>query len=252
VPNYVRNEVRFYGTEETLKEIQKVCNNMDFDKIMPMPETLNIISGRTAELSSICYLLFTNNITDMDDEKVAQAKDFIEGFPINGTVSESSPFGERSKDISYLYSDSPNNPKCQADVLALGEIVENNKVLYGTTDWYYWRINNWGTKWNPDDCEMVYPDENESLTYYFETPWSMPFGIMTKILEKCKSLEFSMTWAFADEDIGNNCGRFRKDIDDHNVDDIVMDHEDDTRFALNLWGFPEDYYDYDEEEDEVP
>jgi hypothetical protein len=39
------------------------------------------------------------------------------------------------------------------------------------TDWYSWRVENWGTKW---DCDTNYIDENngQSLSVGYITAWA--------------------------------------------------------------------------------
>ena len=48
-----------------------------------------------------------------------------------------------------------------------------NQKKYGFSDWYGWRVANWGTKW---DARVVeYDDHNPNETYVmFETAWSPP------------------------------------------------------------------------------
>ena len=48
-----------------------------------------------------------------------------------------------------------------------------NKKKYGFSDWYGWRVSNWGTKW---DARVVeYDDHNPNETYVmFDTAWSPP------------------------------------------------------------------------------
>lgn len=52
--------------------------------------------------------------------------------------------------------------------------AETAKLLvraYGDTDWYNWRVKNWGTKWNvnPDSGNLGF-GENE-ISYSFDTAW---------------------------------------------------------------------------------
>ena len=54
-----------------------------------------------------------------------------------------------------------------------------NKDKYGHTDWYGWRVENWGCKWDVDRTnvtgESVDVTETEtSVSLCFDTPWAPP------------------------------------------------------------------------------
>ena len=66
---------------------------------------------------------------------------------------------------------------------------------------YYWRIKNWGTKWN---AKAVYSDDNGYMD--FDTAWSTPLPIIKRLSELFKDIEFSVR--FADEDFGYNVGEY--------------------------------------------
>lgn len=67
-------------------------------------------------------------------------------------------------------------------------------------DWYNWRIENWGTKWNSSE---VWEFE-EGFT--FNTAWSTPFNLLVGLSKKYPNVEFNIR--FADEDFGYNVGEF--------------------------------------------
>ena len=79
---------------------------------------------------------------------------------------------------------SPNTDKELAEVL---------KEKYGAEDWYQWRLNNWGTKWNlSPDIEW---DVHKGLVILlFDTAWSPPLIIMKALGIKFPNLSFSMTY----------------------------------------------------------
>lgn len=55
-----------------------------------------------------------------------------------------------------------------------------NQEKYGFTDWYGWRVDNWGTKWGAGSCELK-EREDGKLLMYFETAWSIPEKIFTEL-----------------------------------------------------------------------
>lgn len=67
--------------------------------------------------------------------------------------------------------------------------------------WYYWRIENWGTKWNASG------GYSDGAGYFmFDTAWSTPVPIIKRLSELFKDIEFSVR--YADEDFGYNVGEY--------------------------------------------
>lgn len=61
----------------------------------------------------------------------------------------------------------------------------NPKLIkkFGADNWYDWKNNNWGTKWDTYDGDMDTP-ASEELTCNFQTAWNLPepiFVIMAKL-----------------------------------------------------------------------
>lgn len=73
-----------------------------------------------------------------------------------------------------------------------------NEEKYGYPTWYEFALENWGTKWNAYD---VIVDED---FIQFDTAWATPEPIIAKLSEMLPRA--TITVAFADEDIGYNCG----------------------------------------------
>ena len=64
------------------------------------------------------------------------------------------------------------------------DAIEKFKTLHGARDWYDWRINNWGTKWDVQDIDVKETDNiDDNLVAYvftFDTAWAPPeIGIET-------------------------------------------------------------------------
>ena len=59
---------------------------------------------------------------------------------------------------------------------------------YEYSDWYHWRLANWGTKWdlNPDSMflsEMIVNDDNASFSISYDTAWSPICDFWLKVSE---------------------------------------------------------------------
>jgi hypothetical protein len=71
---------------------------------------------------------------------------------------------------------------------------------YGYNNWYDWRYEHWGTKWNADE---VYICDNEIT---FNTAWCNPQPVMVALSRKYPDIQFDIK--FADEDFGHNVGTY--------------------------------------------
>lgn len=96
-------------------------------------------------------------------------------------------------------------------------------------DWYKWRNEFWGTKWNAYDRYSMIGDN--TLTLVFSTAWSTP----ERVIKRLHLLGFDFELKFADEDYGSNCGIMQYDaklnIFTRNESSII----DTTEFAEELW-----------------
>ena len=209
MPNWCSNYVTFKGETEKIKKVEEFCRGMDFNKIVPMPEELGIISGTMAALA----LKVFNG--DPPDEYELQ---HLNRLPIHGERTADEPFGERSADLSYLWTKKKiegeitkeklieasraQEPKSQGDLYELGRIMNDNMKKYNAKDWYDWRYDNWGTKWNAS--EVYSENKGEELNYSFETPNNPPDMIMEIISEYIVRLSgISMKWSYSIEDCGS-------------------------------------------------
>ena len=66
----------------------------------------------------------------------------------------------------------------------------------GRTDdrWYDWRVQNWDTKWDAYDVEVVDPDP-ENMEIEFNTAWAPPEAICHALREKYEDT-VSISWFF--------------------------------------------------------
>lgn len=167
----------------------------DFNKIVPMPESLNITSGSLGEMGQ--QLLFGTGKYSFMGMKELQ---------------------ERFSKLSL---------KDQKEAVELGIQYQDNIKNYGHATWYDWAIENWGTKWNATSCEKI--SEN---VYEFETAWS---GVpdMIKLMSK-EFPDVKFTYEFSDEDTGANCGigTFSNGEDDFRMIENYSDKAYELAFKL--------------------
>ncbi len=188
MPNYVKNILTFTGDSQTIEKLFKTVktkeSDFDFNTIIPMPESLNIESGSSSELSYdyICYLKskkMTDNLARLYQRYANQCEANKENLTDIG-------FEEYLKKHYYLN-------------LSLGEQVYKNVEKYDYKDWYDWSRKVWGTKWNAMVAEKI--NENK---IDFDTAWTAPFPVMMKLSAMFPTITIHHQWA--DEDIGANTG----------------------------------------------
>lgn len=113
-------------------------------------------------------------------------------------------------------------------------------------DWYGWRIQNWGTKWDAYDVNKLEKKTNEDGTLYFrytfDTAWNPPYKWIEAIAKKCPNTNVELYWA--DEDLPQS-GWF-KIINNQLTEEFFS--EDNLVNALNFLNeyFPDKYELYQE------
>lgn len=113
---------------------------------------------------------------------------------ITGPIEKLNEFYEFNKSLGINNSE---NEDMELDFSkAIPEPEYNNKSenesLNGSPDWYEWRVNNWGTKWNAYDIN-VNKNEDE-LYYYFNTAWSHPIEWYKKVFSMFPELDASIIY----------------------------------------------------------
>lgn len=188
MPNHITNILTITGEKEQVETCIKAIRGsedeqyIDFNKIVPMPETLHITSGSSVDNAI--------DIIQNNDEKFKMMLEYPwakeEGIK---TIEEL-----KSKIKARL---------SQKDFDEARMAIENEKK-YGFRDWYSWSNANWGTKWNAYD--QLIEDGN---VIKFDTAWASPYPVMEKLAQMFPNLHFCVE--YADEDLGSNCGTYEFD-----------------------------------------
>lgn len=174
MPNYVMNILKIGGDIEKIDEVLRAVQkddvgfgSLDFNKIIPMPESLKMECGSQQKKGPAAY---TDYVTKNNQSEQHYRK---------------------------------RHPEITDEVWAMGKQSYENFQKYGAPTWYEWRNAHWGTKWNAfEEGVPVLTDFDRTLS--FRTAWSMPEPILLKLSEMMPEAEAGIMWA--DEDIGRNCG----------------------------------------------
>lgn len=185
--------------------------SFDFNKIAPMPKSLDIEDGNTMFDCIICYLT-DRFIAVSDPNIVSPALDTVarktqeictcgcsftdkntEYIRVQMRQAYVSFFGGDVVDGVYVPAPIKRGHMSLNDAYEKGKIYTENYQKYGYPTWYGWCNRNWGTKWNAYDCSTI--DEN---TVYFNTAWTYPDAILQKLAKMYPDIPFEH-W-YADED----------------------------------------------------
>lgn len=107
------------------------------------------------------------------------------------------------------------------------------KELNGTTspsedgeDWYTWRVNNWGTKWDVDNEGLEFQDHGDGtseITGWFDSAWSPPVGAYEKFcddMDNCSidawyeegGMDFAGHWHDGQDDFLDGISDYARDV----------------------------------------
>lgn len=225
MPNHVANYITIKGDEQRIHEMLESIKNdefglgtVDFNKILPMPESLKIVSVFKAKNGLKAY------------------QDFIKVYTLANTRKDLDLLNipiENEKAFLRMRTDIPK------DEWELGRQAFQNIQKYGSPTCYEWCKNNWGTKWNAYGYE---PGTNysESETLYFQTANLAPHPFLEKLAEMYPEISFEHEWA--DDDIGQNCGR-RSYEDGIRMEEYTpKSQREAVEFYMRLWDCePEDF-----------
>ena len=231
MPNYITNHISMEGSDSDIEAVINFLRNdeedvaVDFNNVIPMPESLNMTSGSIEDQAIAVYMYRVRK----NDNKIVRIFNY--------------PWVEKAG-ISTLDELCEKFENDNPDIVALGEKYVNNIEQHGHSTWYGWCCDNWGTKWNALDAW------SSGNTIGFETAWSGVPDIMEKISEKFPNIKFTYRWA--DEDFGCNLGELvlkGGKIIDTNIPSPCSDEA--YEMAADILGYdPRDEWDEEEEEEE--
>ena len=250
MPNWVINKVKFSSRgKEIIDKITSTNNDeeyVDFNKIIPMPKTLNITSGGN-DRDAMQYALLKMDTLQLKQtiEKLKETSTSFYGNYFEKIYSCKKYTLEELEKVAKEFEEKLNSGKQDRfnevdykelgvnNLEDLGNAYINNILQYGADSWYDWCCENWGTKWNASDTYII--DDNE---IEFSTAWSCPLNIFKELSKQFSGVEIAVD--FADEDIGSNCGKITF-LNGETEEYIDMDGN--TDFALEVWGYDkEEYY----------
>lgn len=184
----ITNRLLFSGKAERIAELfeniksdKDGIGTLDFNKLIPMPEELNIECGSIA------------------DRGFAHYKDFVSSYALSKGITGIDYLNIPEESEEHYLKYFINIPKEEWE---LGKKAYRNQMKYGARDWYHWAIQNWGLKWSAYGFKA--PEAREPNKIIFDTPDYAPHKIIWMIAEKYPDVEITHEWT--SEALGTYCG----------------------------------------------
>lgn len=249
--NHVKTLIEVAGAQKDLDEmlsfVKSDQSDFDFNKIIPMPKSLNVCAGsRTNALMNLVRAVASckyGHSRDFDKLMKNPQPMWTNGEPAL-SLEEFMNLGEPPIDkLEYLF-DGMTAPKTPADAFWLGTIMLQNQADYGYPNWYEWRKNKWRTK---GIAAFVQVERNgsECVQIGFETARAFPALIVETLCKKYPQLHFE-GW-YSDED---SCGMSGHWDFEEELGGYIFAETSNNEIHKKCWGFyPENDEDSESELD---
>ena len=214
MPNWCWNNLAVSGEKEDMEKFyDSLSKNKDgsiefsFNDILPMPESLDIVSGSNVDWAvRVLEAEYQNNWDKIDH--LIKNPAWVQGTPIKSWMSKDE---KRNVMLAHLKS------KLSEKDLEMGETHLTNIEKYGHGNWYDWRCSNWGTKW---DCSEPYINyaEDDGFGVGFESAWAPPVGVIQAIGKKFPNLNVELEYSESGMGFGGTLGFQGGEYYDHEAD----------------------------------
>lgn len=85
-----------------------------------------------------------------------------------------------------------SNDESIEPTLDFNKIVPEPRWEEDSDEWYAWRNQNWGTKWNASEVDTT--NEPEEIIYGFSTAWGPPIEFLETAAKKFPNLYFNLAF----------------------------------------------------------
>jgi hypothetical protein len=152
---------------------------LDFNKIVPMPGTLNVEEGSVGDEALVAFYGAEGNKMLLKGSSIGFAGQIVADLCRRHDVGTQEELQEKML---------REHPGCKQ----LADTYAENIRLYGHKTWYNWSCEHWGTKWNASDPVVRTRETKRGMTAIldFETAWSQPTPVMHALVGKFPKLAF--------------------------------------------------------------
>ena len=88
------------------------------------------------------------------------------------------------------------DPRYSPAKLTSDELLESltNKEESPMPNWWHWRINNWGTKWDVPPNDVTITEKKSCTVIDFDTAWSYPIGCIFALSMKFPTVKMKIAY----------------------------------------------------------
>ncbi|GEM_PF-1189870 len=264
--NSVKNELHFEGKPEKIAELlegirplqqseDEECNLIDFNRLIPMPQELNLDAGGCEYGAIRAYLSAANpDAPDFGVEKLScdqfdKAYHYFCERNQNQETELLSPEElekTRGAQVAYASLISENTgatfeiKKTEQDLITIGKAYIDNLLRFEATQWYDWRYRHWGSTKNA--YEQSY--DAESQTLYFTSAWTPVEPIYQMLSQRYPEVDVVVRWA--EENYGFLVGTVEYKNGQKVKEDIPEEYTYKAyQLSRDIWGYNPDG-DYEE------
>jgi len=152
------------------------AGNFDFNTVHPMPPELEIESDSFVETG---YAALYGDWTTEAGRWMYKEPAAAFGFPF--------PLESREQVLRCLESFD-----CADLYLVPARTYHDNVIKHGHGDWYGWRMEHWGTKWNADDVRMA--TSPGAIAFSFVTAGAFPKIVFKTLSQSYPDLAFHVRY----------------------------------------------------------
>ena len=137
------------------------------------------------------------------------------------------------------------------------ELEDTTSPSEDGNDWYSWRVNNWGTKWDVSDEGLEYIDNEDGtseITGWFDSAWAPPIGAYNKFLDDMDNCSIQASY----HEPGMDYAGFYSDGEDEYLENLYDEYklaEDERSDLYNRldeeYALSENYEMWDEDEEDL-
>ena len=230
MPNWIMNQLVAYNLDLPAKTAleQAFKSDRPFQAICPMPKILEETQSPVPYCLEKMFGRALRPLSLLIDE----SKLYTSSIRKNGWRQKILEIG-----VDEVMRRIDEDKSIEADIAAKAKLAITAIVETEYANWYDWRLDKWGVKWEASDVSVEdetsfqdKPTGNPDLIVNFYTPWGPPSGILQELTEKHPKARFYLRWS---DEFGPGNGIGFLVAEGGLIDERKIDDEDE--FFNNLW-----------------